>query len=130
MTPLRAAACLSALALIGACKHAEEHSGPAGIAYSCGDGRTARIFFGGGDPTRAAARLEFDGREHEVRPAPAMSGLRYVSESGLVWSAEGDSAVVGQLTQDPAASEAEREIARCTRLRDGDVHPPDGAQGG
>lgn len=136
MTPARAAALSSALALLVGCQHVAEHHGPEGIPYSCAGGGTARIFYDGGDPTRAPARLFFDGHEYSVAPAPAMSGLRYVGESGphpgyrLVWWAEGDSAIVSELAADPAASAAEREIARCTRVREGEAPAPEPGHGG
>jgi hypothetical protein len=136
MTPVRAAAFFCVLAMLGGCRHVEEHAAPAGIGYACADGRAARILYDGGDPTRAAARLLFGGREFTLVPVPATSGLRYVSELGLVegrglaWSAEGDAAVLSEPASDPAATEAEREIVRCTRVREADPPPPEAGHGG
>jgi hypothetical protein len=136
MTPARAATFASALALIGACRHVEEHAGPGGIPYACADGRTARIFYDGGDPTRAPARLRFGGHEFTLAPAPAMNGLRYVSETGLgegyrlVWWAEGDAALLSELASDPAAEPSEREIVRCARVREADGPTPHAPHGG
>jgi hypothetical protein len=114
----RATAAAGVLLLFGCDPH-HEVEGPAGIAFSCADGRPARIFYeGGGDPARARARLLFDGHSFEMRAAPTLSGLRYSSESGLtpgsglVWAAEGDEAVLIEMP-------ADREIVRCTRIRDG-----------
>lgn len=116
---LRPAAAAVAVLLSG-CQHHEEAAGPAGLPYACGDGRAARIYYDGGDPNRSPARLEFDGRTVLLRPAPAMSGLRYRSESGLVWSAQGDEARLSEANPDGS----EREVARCARIRDGATAPP------
>jgi hypothetical protein len=130
MPPVRAAVFLSAVALLAGCSHVEEQDGPAGIPYACAGGGTARIFYDGGDPTRVAARLEYDGREYSVLPAPAETGLRYVSATGLIWSTEGDAAVLRQQggAADPAGDG--REIARCTRVRGGGAPPPETGHGG
>lgn len=127
------AAALAAAALLAAgCDHHAELAGPAGLPYACADGRAARIVYDGGDPNRMPARLTFDGREYELMPDAAMSGLRYRSEGGLapgrglIWSAEGDEAVLSAFALDPASGEGEREIVRCTRLREGEAAPPAG----
>jgi hypothetical protein len=124
----RTAIAIAFAAALSACDHHEVHSGPAGLPYDCGDGRLARIFYeGGGDPARARARLLFEGRSFEMAAAPAMTGLRYVSESGLApgrsiaWAAEGEGAVISESEVDPASASADREIARCTRLREGEA---------
>lgn len=111
-----AAAALLCAGLAG-CGHHVEALGPAGLPYSCTGGRTARIFYDGGDPNRAPARLEFEGRTVLLRPAPAMNGLRYEGEGGLVWWSQGDEARLSEA----AADGSEREIARCSRLREGDA---------
>jgi hypothetical protein len=122
-------------ALPAGCDHHEEIAGPSGLPYACADGRTARIHYDGGDPNRMPARLSFDGREFEMAPDPAMSGLRYRSEEGLVpgrglvWAAEGEDAALLEVPLDPAAAEGEREILRCSRVREGDAAPPE-AHGG
>ena len=110
-----------------ACQHHEEVAGPAGIPYSCADGRLARIVYDGGDPNRAPARLDFDGRRFELAPQPALNGLRYASDEGLapgrslIWHAEGDEAALIEIPADPTAGE--REIVRCSRVREGEAMP-------
>jgi membrane-bound inhibitor of C-type lysozyme len=99
--------------LLAACDHAIEHSGPAGIPYACADGRAVRIFYDGGDPNRSPARLVLDGHDIALEPAPAMSGLRYVAASGVEWTAEGDSALLGEPAPGGPGTTA------CTRLRSG-----------
>lgn len=124
MQPGRALAAIAAAASVAACAHHEEPGGPGGLAYACADGRPARIFYeGGGDPARGRARLLFDGRSFDMTAAPAMTGLRYISEAGLtgghrlIWSAEGEDSALVEAPADPAAS-GEREIVRCTRSRE------------
>ena len=112
-----------AFLLIAGCATHDEAHGPAGIPYACADGRPARVFYeGGGWFPRARARLLFDGREISLVATPPTYGLRYVSadESAagpiLIWSARGEEAWLAELADDNAA---EREIAHCTRVRDG-----------
>ena len=123
-----------AAALLAACGgHHEVEEGPAGLLYSCGEGRLARVFYeGGGDPARARARVEIDGQSLDMASAPAMTGLRYMSAGApggdtQVWQVEGDQAALTQVFPDSAREE--REIARCSRVREGEVapepHPPD-----
>jgi membrane-bound inhibitor of C-type lysozyme len=104
---------LSLFLLLAACDHALEHSGPAGIPYACADGRALRIFYDSGDPNRSPARLVLDGQDIVLNPAPAMTGLRYVAEGGIAWTAEGDSAILSE----PWAGGPRRTA--CTRLRSG-----------
>ena len=118
----RAALPALAAAQLAGCDHHVEVAGPSGIPYLCADGRAARIFYDGGDPNRAPARIEFDGRATVLRPAAAMNGLRYESENGLAWSAQGDEARLSQ----SGADGSEQEIVRCTRQRDGEPAPPAG----
>jgi membrane-bound inhibitor of C-type lysozyme len=118
----RAALPAFAAALLGGCDHHVEIAGPAGIPYLCADGRAARIFYEGGDPNRAPARLDFDGRTSVLRPAPAMNGLRYEGQDGLVWSAQGDEARLSRA----GADGGEDEIVRCTRRREGETAEPAG----
>lgn len=99
---------------------------PAAVPYLCDGGGTAWIVYrGGGDYLHAAALVSFEGRNVEMRAAPALSGIRYRAETGagggvpLAWSLRGEQA---RLTESPAAdapAEGEREIARCVRLRGG-----------
>jgi membrane-bound inhibitor of C-type lysozyme len=46
-----------------------------------------------------------------------MTGLRYEGEGGLVWWSQGDEARLSEAS----AGGAEREIARCTRVREGEA---------
>lgn len=120
-----------AVALLTGCAGHVEGRGPAGIPYACADGRPARVFYeGGGWFPRARARLLFDGREIDLSATPPTYGLRYVSEDDghgpvLIWSARGEEAWLAELG-DPGTEE--REIAHCTRLRDGGADEP-AAQG-
>ena len=129
-----AALALIAAALAG-CDHHADVAGPAGLPYACADGRAARIYYDGGDPNRVPARLAIDGREFVLHPAPALNGLRYASETGLtpghslVWWAQGDEASLIEVSDDPAAAAAEREVVRCARVREGDPAAPDEAHG-
>jgi membrane-bound inhibitor of C-type lysozyme len=127
----RALAAIAFAAGPAGCSHHEEPVSPTGLLYACADGSAARIvYLGGGDPARARARLDYGGRSFDMAAAPAMSGLRYTSEAGLepgralVWSAQGDEAVLGEIAAEPAAPGGEREIVRCTRVRDGEAPPP------
>jgi membrane-bound inhibitor of C-type lysozyme len=113
-------ACVAALLLAG-CATTEEEAGPAGIPYTCADGKPARITYeGGGYFPRARASLLYDGRMIELRATPPTFGLRYVSEGEenhgpiLVWSARGEEAWLSELADD---SVTERELAHCTRVR-------------
>ena len=117
----RAAVAAASAALLAGCQHHEEAVGPAGLPYACADGRSARIHYDGGDPNRSPARLELEGRSVVLSPAPAMSGLRYRSESGMVWSAQGDEARLSEAAPDGS----EREIVRCARVREGGAVPDD-----
>lgn len=125
-----------AAGLLAACDHHAEIAGPAGLPYACADGRAARIHYDGGDPNRMPARLAVDGRDFVMHPAPAPNGLRYASEEGLspghslVWWAQGDEASLIEVSADPAAAMAEREIVRCARVREGDPAAPEAGQGG
>ena len=116
--------------LVGCAGHHEGH-GPAGIPYACADGRPARITYeGGGWFVRARAHLLYDGRAIALVATPPTYGLRYVSAEDhgdgpvLIWSARGEEAWLAELDDDNAT---EREIAHCTRLRDGgdDGHAPE-----
>lgn len=121
---------IAALLLAGCAGHVEGH-GPAGIPYACADGRPARVFYeGGGWFPRARARLLFDGREIDLTATPPTYGLRYVSDEDgdgpiLIWSARGEEAWLAELGDGHAD---EREIAHCTRLRDGGAEEPAAAE--
>ena len=120
-------AAIATLLLTGCAAHHDGH-GPAGIPYACADGRPARIFYeGGGWLPRARARLLYDGRSIALEATPPTYGLRYVTAEGhadgptLVWSVRGEEAWLAEI----GADEAERVVARCTRLRNdgGDPAP-------
>jgi hypothetical protein len=116
---------IALLLLAGCAGHLEGH-GPAGIPYACADGRPARVFYqGGGWFPRARARLLFDGREIALIATPPTYGLRYVSADEstpiLIWSARGEEAWLAELAD---GSAEEREIAHCTRVRDGGADEP------
>lgn len=94
---------------------------PKGIPYVCEDGRPMRVVYTGGG-ARSWAKLMFDGGTFEMSSAPAISDLRYASDTGLsegmalVWTTDG---VSGTLSEVPAAQAGlgeEREIVSCTRL--------------
>ena len=109
------------IALAAGCAGHHEGHGPAGIPYACADGRPARIVYeGGGWFPRGRATLLFDGRAIELVATPPTHGLRYVTEAHdgpvLVWTARGEEA---RLTEAADDHDGEREIAHCTRLREG-----------
>ena len=107
---------LAALLLLAGCAGHSFEPRPAGIPYVCTGGSTARIVYeGGGYFPRARARLSYDGREIALSAVPPTYGLRYVSEGEpiLIWSTQGEQARLSEM----AADGAEREIARCTRVR-------------
>jgi hypothetical protein len=123
------AAAFAASVLAGGCDHHPEVEGPSGLAYACADGRSANIRFDGGDPNRSPARLTLGEREFEMRPVPAMSGLRYQADEGLapgralIWSTEGDAAALSEAGL--YGSVGETEIVRCNRVREGLDAPAD-----
>lgn len=98
---------------------------PGDIPYSCGDGHVARITYeNGGWFVRAKAKLVWDGRTTELQASPPTYGLRYVSADDaadpiLVWTARGEEAWITEIARDAAAETPEREVARCTRVREG-----------
>jgi membrane-bound inhibitor of C-type lysozyme len=118
---------LSVIGLLTACAGGDHHAhGPAGIPYACSHGTSARIHYaGGGYFPRASARLVYERGEITLHAVPPTYGLRYVSDSQsaadpvLVWSARGEEAWLAQLLQG-----VEREIAHCTRVREGAAEAP------
>jgi hypothetical protein len=123
-------ASLGALALSACAGGAGHHAhGPAGIPYDCGDDRRARIAYeGGGYYPRGTAELSWEGRIIHLVATPPTYGLRY-QEAGdarpiLVWTAGAESASLIEL----AADFSEREIARCTRLREPGMAEPHGGE--
>jgi membrane-bound inhibitor of C-type lysozyme len=120
------------IALLSGCAgsgevHGPHHPGP--IPYRCGDGRLAQITYeNGGWFVRARAHLVRDGRTTELQASPPTYGLRYVSADDaadpiLVWTARGEEALISEISRDAAADAPEREVARCTRVREGAAAP-------
>ena len=108
---------------------------PGDIPYSCGDGHVARVTYeNGGWFVRAKARLAWDGRTIDLQASPPTYGLRYVSADDaadpiLVWTARGEEAWISEIPRNAAADAPEREVARCTRVREGAVAPAHGEGG-
>lgn len=123
---MKASATYAATALIGAGFLLSGFSGPTAvksgppvIPYLCEDGRPATaVYEHGGDYRHAKVKLTYDGHTTELRAAPAMSGMRYLSDAGregahsLVWSVRGEE---GHLAE--AYDGEDRHIARCVRVR-------------
>lgn len=94
-------------------------SGPPVIPYLCEDGRPATaVYEHGGDYRYAKVKLTYDGHTTELRAAPAVTGMRYLSEAdgegghALIWSVRGEE---GHLAE--AHDGEDRPLARCTRVR-------------
>ncbi|HTU12038.1 MAG TPA: hypothetical protein VMG08_14200 [Allosphingosinicella sp.] len=106
---------------------------PGDIPYSCGEGHVARITYeNGGWFVRAKAKLVWDGRTVQLQASPPTYGLRYVSADDaadpiLVWTARGEEAWITEIARSDAADTPEREVARCTRVREGGAEPAAGA---
>jgi membrane-bound inhibitor of C-type lysozyme len=121
-------AALSILLLAG-CAHEGESvyaAAPArDIPYRCGDGHMARISYAnGGWFVKARASLVWDGRTIALQASPPTYGLRYVSADDnadpiLIWTARGEEAWIGELARGGAPDAPEREVAHCTRVREG-----------
>lgn len=131
---------LSALLLpLAGCATSGEHHGahgPGDLAYACADGRIARVTYeNGGWFVRARARLVYDGRTIALKASPPAYGLRYVSADDdadpiLIWSARGEEAWLAAIGRSADPDAPEREIAHCTRVREGAAAPAHGAGGG
>ena len=119
---------LSILLLAG-CAHDGEsiyHAAPPrDLSYRCGDGHVARISYAnGGWFVKARASLAWDGRTIALQASPPTYGLRYVSADDnadpiLVWTARGEEAWISEIGRAAAAEMPEREVAYCTRIREG-----------
>ena len=102
---------------------------PGPIPYSCGNGHLARITYeNGGWFVRAKAHLVWHGRTVELQASPPTYGLRYVSADDaadpiLIWSARGEEAWISEIPRNAAPDAPEREIAHCTRVREGAAEP-------
>ena len=120
------------IALLAGCAGSGEVHGahhPGDIPYSCGDGHLARITYeNGGWFVRARASLAWDGRTILLQASPPTYGLRYVSADDaadpiLIWTARGEEAWIIEIPRSAAADAPEREVARCTRVREGSAEP-------
>ena len=119
---------LSILLLAG-CAHGGESvygaAPPRDIPYDCGDGHVARISYQqGGWFVRARASLAWEGRTIALQASPPTYGLRYVSADDaadpiLIWTARGEEAWIGEIARTAAPDTPEREVAHCTRVREG-----------
>ena len=115
--------------LLAGCAHEGEsiYSAPLprDIPYSCGDGHIARISYAnGGWFVKARASLVWDGRTIALQASPPTYGLRYVSADDdadplLIWTARGEEAWIGEIARSAAPDAPEREVAHCTRVREG-----------
>ena len=127
------------IALLAGCAHHGEsiYDPPPtrDLAYSCGDGHVARIAYqNGGWFVRARASLVWDGRTIPLQASPPTYGLRYVSADDaadpiLIWTARGEEAWISEIARAAPPDAPEREVARCTRVREGDAEPAP-AEGG
>ena len=126
------------IALLAGCAGDGEVHGPhhpGDIPYSCGDGHLARITYeNGGWFVRARASLAWDGRTIPLQASPPTYGLRYVSADDaadpiLIWTARGEEAWLSEIARDAPPDAPEREIAHCTRVREGSARPGPGEGG-
>lgn len=94
-------------------------AGPAGIPFTCSDGRSLRAVYGRAGP-RDRSELLFEGAKPiEIEQTPTLYDASFAAPGeGLVWTTNG---VEGWLTEDKSG----REIARCTRLGWGQGKAPD-----
>ena len=122
------------IVLLAGCARSEESiygppPPPRDIAYSCGDGHVARITYAnGGWFVKARASLVWDGRTVELQASPPTYGLRYVSADDaadpvMIWTVRGEEAWLSEIARNAAPDAPEREIARCTRVREGGEGP-------
>lgn len=108
---------------------------PRDIAYSCADGHMARITYAnGGWFVKARASLVWDGRTIALQASPPTYGLRYVSADDaadpvLIWTARGEEAWLTEIARNAAPDAPAREIAHCTRVREGGEAPMPGEGG-
>ncbi|HYD13139.1 MAG TPA: hypothetical protein VEC11_09855 [Allosphingosinicella sp.] len=121
--------------LVGAAPGGRIANVPGDIPYSCGDGHVARITYeNGGWFVRAKAKLVWHDRTVRLQASPPTYGLRYVSADDaadpiLVWTARGEEAWISEIARNAAPNAPEREVARCTRVREGSAAPAH-AEGG
>ena len=126
-------ACLST-ALLAGCASAGEESiyrpvEPGYVPYRCSDGHTARLLYqNGGWFVKARASLVWDGRTIALQASPPTYGLRYVSAEDsadpiMIWTARGEEAWLSEIERNAAPDAGEREVAHCTRVREGGATP-------
>lgn len=98
-------------------------TGPPVIPYLCHDGRVANVVYeNGSDYLHARAKLTYDERTVELGAAPTLYGVRYRSaevQPAMAWSLRGEEAWLTESPDEDGYTRAEREIARCVRLRGG-----------
>lgn len=122
-------ACLS-IALLAGCATGGEESiyrpeEPRYVPYRCGDGHMARVLYeNGGWFVKARARLNWDDRTIELQASPPTYGLRYVSADDaadpvMIWLVRGEEAWLTEIARNAAPDAGEREVAHCTRVREG-----------
>ena len=98
---------------------------PRDLAYRCADGHMARITYAnGGWFVKARASLVWDGRTIALQASPPTYGLRYVSADDaadpvMIWLARGEEAWITEIARNAPADAPEREVAHCTRVREG-----------
>ena len=113
--------------------HGPHH--PGDIPYRCGGGHLARITYeNGGWFVRAKASLAWDGRTIHLQASPPTYGLRYVSADDaadpvLIWTVRGEEAWLSEIARNAAPDAPARELAHCTRVREGGEAPAAGEGG-
>ena len=109
------------VAVLAAGPSGRVRSGPPVVPYLCHDGRVANVIYeNGSDFLHARAKVSFDDRTVELAAAPTLYGVRYRStaaQPALAWSLRGEEAWLTESPDDDGYTRAEREIARCIRLR-------------
>jgi len=132
-------ACLS-ITLLAGCASAGEESiyRPAevrDVPYRCADGHVARVVYqNGGWFVRARASLAWDGRTISLQASPPTYGLRYVSADDnadpvMIWMVRGEEAWITEIARNAPSDAPEREVAHCTRVREGGEAPASEAGG-
>ena len=122
------------IALLSGCASAGEESiyrphEASYVPYRCGDGHMARILYeNGGWFVKARASLNWDGRTIALQASPPTYGLRYVSADDaadpvMIWLVRGEEAWLTEIARNAAPDAGEREIAHCTRVREGGEAP-------
>jgi hypothetical protein len=111
------------------------HPEPSYVPYRCADGHMARLVYEhGGWFVKARASLAWDGRTIELQASPPTYGLRYVSADDaadpvMIWTVRGEEAWLSEIARNAAPDAPARELAHCTRVREG-AEAPAAAEGG